>query len=48
MYKSDKENASILQSTNRNFVYLMALEAQWIREINVIVTVCLGTENFLI
>ena len=30
---SDKENVSVLQSTNRSFVYLMTLEALWIREI---------------
>ena len=30
---SNKENLSILQSTNRNLVYLMTLAALWIREI---------------
>ena len=32
MYISDKENVSVLQST-RILVYLMTLEALWIREI---------------
>ena len=33
MHISDKENVSVLQSTNRSLVYLMTLEALWIREI---------------
>ena len=33
MYISDKENVSVLQSTNWSLVYLMTLEALWIREI---------------
>ena len=48
MYKSDKEYASILQSTMRNFVYLISLQVQWIRDIKIIVAACLGSEDFLI
>ena len=33
MHISDKENVSVLQSTNRNLVYLMTMEALCIREI---------------
>ena len=32
MYISDKENVSVLQPTNTSLVYLMTLEALWIRE----------------
>ena len=33
MYISDKENVSVLQSTNRSIVYLKTLEALWFTEI---------------